>query len=129
MSLCSRRLRLLGIFMDETLDNVWKALSDPTRRRILDMLRDGPLTTGQIVEAFPELSRFGVMKHIDVLKDAHLVLVRAEGRQRFNSLNPIPIRMIYERWVSQFEDLWATNLLQIMRRAEQDEHSGKSQRK
>jgi DNA-binding transcriptional ArsR family regulator len=115
--------------MDETLDNVWKALSDPTRRRILDMLRNGPLTTGQIVEAFPELSRFGVMKHIDVLKDAHLVLVRAEGRQRFNSLNPIPIRMIYERWVSRFEDLWATNLLQIMRRAEQDEHSGKSQRK
>jgi DNA-binding transcriptional ArsR family regulator len=99
--------------MSDELDAVWKALSDPTRRAILDLLREGPRTTTEIVEAFPHLSRFGVMKHIDVLRAADLVLTREEGRQRVNSLNAAPIRKIYERWVSPYEELWADNLLRL----------------
>jgi DNA-binding transcriptional ArsR family regulator len=99
--------------MTNDLDDVWKALSDPTRRAILDLLRKGSRTTTELVEAFPHLSRFGVMKHLDVLRDAHLVNTREEGRQRINSLNAIPIRQIYERWVSRYENFWANTLLGI----------------
>jgi DNA-binding transcriptional ArsR family regulator len=95
------------------LDAVWKALSDPTRRAILDLLRQGPRTTTEIVDAFPHLTRFGVMKHIDVLREAGLINTREEGRQRVNSLNAVPIRQIYERWVSRYEDFWANNLLRL----------------
>jgi DNA-binding transcriptional ArsR family regulator len=100
--------------MAKDLDDVWKALSDPTRRAILDLLRTGPKTTTEIVEAFPHLTRFGVMKHIDVLREAHLINTREEGRQRINSLNAVPIRQIYERWVSRYENFWANQLLGIM---------------
>lgn len=98
---------------DDELDGVWKALSDSTRRSILDLLRQGPRTTTEIVEAFPHLSRFGVMKHIDVLRDAGLIHTREHSRQRINSLNVVPIRQIYERWVGRFEELWASHLLRI----------------
>lgn len=99
--------------MSDDLDGVWKALSDPTRRGILDLLRPGPKTTTEIVEAFPQLSRFGVMKHIDVLREAALIQTREDGRRRVNSLNAVPIRQIYERWVSRYEDLWAEKLLRL----------------
>lgn len=99
--------------MDNDLDAVWKALSDPTRRAILDLLHKGPKRTTEIVEAFPQLSRFGVMKHIDVLRDAGLVITREEGRQRVNSLNAVPIRQIYERWVSRYQEYWADSLLRL----------------
>ena len=95
------------------LDGVWKALSDPTRRAILDLLRRGPQKTTAIVEAFPRLTRFGVMKHIDVLREADLINTREEGRQRVNSLNAVPIRQIYERWVSRYEEFWADKLLRL----------------
>lgn len=100
------------------LDEVWKALSDNTRRSILDLLRQGPRTTTQIVEAFPHLSRFGVMKHMEVLREAGLIHTREESRQRINSLNVVPIRQIYERWVGRFEELWASHLLRIKEDAE-----------
>ncbi|MCU1334673.1 MAG: transcriptional regulator, ArsR family [Bryobacterales bacterium] len=99
--------------MAADLDGVWKALSDPTRRAILDLLRRGPRTTTAIVEAFPHLTRFGVMKHIDVLREADLINTREEGRQRVNSLNAVPIRQIYERWVSRYEEFWADKLLRL----------------
>lgn len=99
--------------MLDDLDGVWKALSDPTRRAILDLLRQRPRTTTEIVEAFPRLTRFGVMKHIEVLRNAALINTREEGRQRVNSLNAVPIRQIYERWVSRYEELWADKLLRL----------------
>jgi len=99
--------------MSDELDAVWKALSDPTRREILDLLRQGPRTTTEIVEEFPHLTRFGVMKHIDVLRTAGLINTREEGRQRVNSLNAVPIRQIYERWVSRYEEFWADKLLSL----------------
>jgi len=116
----------------EELDGVWKALSDSTRRSILDLLRQGPRTTTQIVEAFPHLSRFGVMKHIDVLRAAGLIHTREERRQRINSLNVVPIRQIYERWVGRFEELWASHLLRIKEDAEApgtEARSGETQAK
>jgi DNA-binding transcriptional ArsR family regulator len=103
----------------DELDGVWKALSDSTRRSILDLLRQGPRTTTQIVEVFPHLSRFGVMKHIDVLREAGLIHTREDRRQRINSLNVVPIRQIYERWVGRFEELWASHLLRIKEDAEE----------
>jgi DNA-binding transcriptional ArsR family regulator len=99
--------------MASDLDQVWKALSDPTRRSILDLLRKGPMTTTEIVEAFPEMTRHAVMKHIDVLRDSGLVNTREEGRRRINSLNPVPIRQIYERWMGPFSELWSSTLLRV----------------
>ena len=77
--------------------------------------------TTEIVEAFPHLSRFGVMKHLEVLRQAHLVHTREAGRQRVNSLNVVPIRQIYERWVGPFQELWSGELLRIKEIAEKDE--------
>ena len=101
------------------LDPVFKALADPTRREILDLLRAGPRTTSAIVAEFPALTRFGVMKHIDVLRDCGLITVRAEGRERINALNAVPIQQIYERWVRGFEGFWAGHLLDLQRKLEQ----------
>ena len=106
--------------MPDDLDPVWKALSDPTRRAILDLVRQGPRRTTEIVEAFPHLSRFGVMKHLDVLRDAGLIHTREAGRQRVNSLNAVPIRRIYERWVSLYQEFWADKLLRVQEDVEAD---------
>ena len=99
--------------MVDRFDPVWKALSDPTRREILEYLRSKPRMTTEIAAQFPGLSRFAVMKHLDVLRGASLVTTRKEGRRRLNSLNVIPIREIYEHWVSGFQDLWASQLVQL----------------
>jgi len=109
----------------DKLDPVWKALSDPTRRAILDLLRDQPRRTTEIVESFPHLTRFGVMKHLDVLREAQLVHTREEGRQRMNSLNVVPIRQIYKRWVSPFHAIWSSHLLRIKETAERERPRGK----
>lgn len=86
--------------MKSDLETVWRGLSNPVRRRVLDLLRDGPRTTGELAESFPELSRFAVMQHLGVLQESGLLLVRREGRRRLNYLNAVPLRQIYERWVS-----------------------------
>jgi len=96
---------------------VWKALADPTRRRILDLLRDGPRTTGQLCRRCP-LSRFAVMKHLAILERAGLVVARRDGRRRWNHLNALPIRRIYERWIAGYEGLWAGTLLRLKRHVE-----------
>ena len=112
--------------MSNDLDAVWKALADRTRREILDLLRDGPRTTTEIVAQFPRLSRFGVMKHIDVLREARLITTRDEGRQRINSLNVVPIRAIYDRWVNKFQDHWVGKLTAGKRAAERRRGRGSS---
>lgn len=85
----------------EDLDQVWKALADPTRRAILDVLAEGPRTTGALVERFSDLCRTAVMKHLGLLEAAGLVVVRRAGRARWNHLNPMPIQRIHDRWVSR----------------------------
>ncbi|MEZ6242387.1 MAG: helix-turn-helix domain-containing protein [Phycisphaerales bacterium] len=99
--------------MDDAVDIIWKALSDPTRRGILDRLSGGAETTGDLAAAFPDLSRYAVMKHLDVLEHAGLVVVRREGRKRWNHLNAVPLRRVYERWVGKFADHWAGALLRL----------------
>ncbi|MGV3617472.1 MAG: ArsR/SmtB family transcription factor [Fimbriimonas sp.] len=83
----------------EDTDAIWRALGNPIRRGILDLLREGPLTTTGIGDHFPELSRFAVMQHLGVLEEARLVVSRKEGRRRVSHLNPVPMRELYERWV------------------------------
>jgi DNA-binding transcriptional ArsR family regulator len=114
--------------MSSELDPVWKALADATRREILDCLRAGPRTTTDIVARFPELTRFGVMKHIQVLRDAGLINTRQEGRRCVNSLNAVPIRRIYERWVSKFAELWAMTLIGLEESIEGKKEEGNEPR-
>lgn len=94
-------------------NGIWKALADPTRRKILDIIRQGPKTTGALVESFSSLSRFAVMKHLNVLEESKLITIKREGKYRLNHLNAIPIQEIYERWVKKYEAHWASGLLQL----------------
>ncbi len=85
---------------------IWKALSDPTRRSILNLLRSAPRTTGEISDQFKnDLSRFAVMKHLGVLEKAGLITIKREGKFRYNYLNPRPIQTTYEQWVSNLTQL------------------------
>jgi DNA-binding transcriptional ArsR family regulator len=97
---------------DELLP-VWRALGNPLRRRMLDLLRDGPLTTGELAARFPKHSRFAVMQHLKVLESGGLVAPQRVGRTRLNYLNPVPIQRIYHRWVSQYQQPWAESLVSL----------------
>lgn len=110
--------------MDDPFDPVWKALADPTRRAVLDELRDGPRTTGALAERFPEMTRFGVMKHLGVLEAAGLITAERRGRERWNHLNAVPLRRIYERWVSRYEDRLAGSLLRLKETSERKRRMG-----
>jgi DNA-binding transcriptional ArsR family regulator len=110
------------------LDPVFKALADATRRDLLDILRARPRTTSELVERFPELSRFAVMKHLQVLRDANLVISRHEGRRTTNSLNAVPIRQIYDRWVSHFAGRWAQTLVSLKTTVESKARSAAARR-
>lgn len=96
-------------------EQVWKALSSPHRRAILDALRDGPQTTTALCEVLPELSRFAVMQHLGVLERAGVVLVRRNGRERWNELNAVPIQRELERWLGAFQQASAAQLLAFER--------------
>lgn len=102
----------------ETDGAMWKALANDHRRRILDLLRAGPATTGEVAAHLDGLSRYAVMQHLGVLSDAGLVLVRRRGRERFNHLNAVPLRQAYERWVSRFADDDARQLTALQRHIE-----------
>lgn len=104
----------------EDVPEVWKALSNPVRRRMLDLLGDGPQTTGTLVEEFPELTRFAVMQHLRVLEDAELVVARKEGRQRYNYLNPVPIQQLFDRWVSRYMVPWTEALVGLQDELEKE---------
>lgn len=83
-------------------DLVYKALADSRRREILDLLKDEARTTGDICSAFPSLDRCTVMQHLGVLEKAGLVFSKKEGRYKWNYLNSVPIREIYDRWINKF---------------------------
>jgi DNA-binding transcriptional ArsR family regulator/uncharacterized protein YndB with AHSA1/START domain len=88
----------------------WKALADPIRRDILDLLREEARTTGNICGAFPHLTRFGVLNHMAVLKEAGLLRVEQRGRERLNHIEAEPLRAAYEDWIRNYEELWAGRL-------------------
>jgi DNA-binding transcriptional ArsR family regulator len=83
-------------------DAVFKALGHSRRRAMLDLLKGGPKTTGELVEAFPKLDRCTVMQHLGVLESADLVIARRRGRHRWNYLNPLPIKEIHDRWIGRY---------------------------
>lgn len=81
-------------------ERIFKALADGRRRRMLDLLKPGPLTTGDLCARFPKLNRCTVMQHLGVLEAAGLIIVKREGRLRWNFINPLPIKAIHDRWIS-----------------------------
>jgi len=83
-------------------DSVFKALANHSRRVLLDCLKEAPKTTGMLCEAMPALDRCTVMQHLKVLEDADLIVVRREGRERWNHLNALPIKRIHDRWISEY---------------------------
>lgn len=83
-------------------DLIYKALADGRRREILDLIRNEPKTTGDICRHFPNLDRCTVMQHLSVLERADLVIVQKKGRFRWNYLNAVPIREIYDRWINMY---------------------------
>ena len=101
-------------------DRVFKALADPTRRFLLDLLfaRDGRTLTE--LEAEVEMTRFGVMKHLRVLEDAGLVVTRKEGREKLHHLNAVPIRLIHDRWIDKYTERQVTALVDLKKELEKD---------
>ncbi|MEM7455654.1 MAG: metalloregulator ArsR/SmtB family transcription factor [Planctomycetota bacterium] len=99
-------------------DGIWKALADSTRREILDLLSARACTTGELVEHFDHLCRTNVMKHIGVLVKANLIVVRREGRVRWNYLNPVPIQAVCDRWVSRHVRKMASSLNRLKEHVE-----------
>jgi uncharacterized protein YndB with AHSA1/START domain len=100
------------------VDAVFKALADPTRRALLDKLfrRDGQ-TLGALGQR-STMTRFGVMKHLRVLEDAGLVVTKRRGREKLHFLNPVPIRLIHDRWIDKYTEPWATTLTGLKRELE-----------
>jgi DNA-binding transcriptional ArsR family regulator len=102
-------------------DRVFKALADPTRRLLLDRLfeRDGRTLTE--LESELEMTRFGVAKHLRVLEEANLVVTRRSGREKLHFLNPVPIRLIHDRWIDKYTQGPASMLAELKRRMEDEE--------
>ena len=96
-------------------DEVFKALADPTRRHLLDQLyvRDGRTLTE--LESELAMTRFGVMKHLRVLEDANLVVTRRQGREKLHYLNPVPIRLIHDRWIDKYAERPVSALADLKR--------------
>jgi DNA-binding transcriptional ArsR family regulator len=107
------------IIVAEPLAPVFKALADEHRRALLDALRerDGQ-TLGELCEVAPDMTRFGVMKHLQVLEDAHLVVTERDGRSKRHYLNAVPIREIHDRWISRYAEPHVAGLLELRDRAE-----------
>ena len=101
------------------MDEVFKALADPTRRGLLDELfRADGQTLGSLVQRLP-MSRFGVMKHLRVLEEAGLVVTKRRGREKLHFLNPVPIRLVHDRWVSKYAEPWAAALSELKQTIEE----------
>jgi DNA-binding transcriptional ArsR family regulator len=102
------------------MDAVFRALADPTRRGLLDELyRQDGQTLSALEEGVP-MTRFGVMKHLRVLEEAGLVVTRRNGREKLHFLNPVPIRLIYDRWVSKYAEPLAATLTGLKRELEDE---------
>jgi uncharacterized protein YndB with AHSA1/START domain/DNA-binding transcriptional ArsR family regulator len=101
------------------VDAVFKALADPTRRRLLDELfREDGQTLNALAERF-DMTRFGVMKHLGQLEAAGLVVTKKRGREKLHFLNPVPIRLVHDRWVSKYAEPWTATLSDLKQRLEQ----------
>jgi DNA-binding transcriptional ArsR family regulator len=115
---CDREVTYFFVVTDD--DRVFKALADPTRRFLLDLLfqRDGRTLTE--LESELEMTRFGVAKHLKVLEDADLVVVRRSGREKLHFLNPVPIRLIHDRWIDKYTEHHVTALVDLKKALEEN---------
>src|ERR1700678_3213437 len=101
------------------MDAVFRALADPTRRSLLDELfRQDGQTLSALERRLP-MTRFGVMKHLKVLQQAGLVTTKRKGREKLHFLNPVPIRLVHDRWVSKYAEPWAKGLSGLKQRMEE----------
>ena len=99
--------------MEDNLSIVFKALGHPIRRRILDILKQSAKTTSELIEYFPEVTRYAIMKHLTILEEGKLVVVRREGKYRRNFLNAVPLQEMHNRWVGQYMQSTANSLLNL----------------
>jgi uncharacterized protein YndB with AHSA1/START domain len=102
------------------MDMVFRALADPTRRSLLDELYRADGQTLSALEQRLPMTRFGVMKHLKVLEQANLVVTKRRGREKLHFLNPVPIRLVHDRWVSKYAEPWAAALTGLKRSIEED---------
>jgi uncharacterized protein YndB with AHSA1/START domain len=102
------------------MDEVFRALADPTRRGLLDELHRQDGQTLSALEGRLAMTRFGVMKHLRVLEDAGLVKTKRRGREKLHFLNPVPIRLVHDRWVSKYAEPWAATLTGLKREIEDE---------
>jgi DNA-binding transcriptional ArsR family regulator len=103
------------------IDDVFKALADPTRRRLLDELFEEDGQTLSALEQRLPMTRFGVAKHLKVLEEAGLVTTQRRGREKLHFLNPVPIREVHDRWVSKYAEPWASALTELKRDLERED--------
>src|SRR5215204_2835683 len=104
------------------MDDVFRALGDPTRRSLLDELYKQDGQTLKALEERLPMTRFGVMKHLKLLEEANLVVTRKRGREKLHFLNPVPIRLVHDRWVSKYAEPLAAAISGIKRELEEEEH-------
>jgi len=104
---------ILGPVSSNDDDRVFKALADPTRRFLLDRLHERDGRTLTELESEIEMSRFGVMKHLRVLEDAGLVVAQRSGREKLHFLNPVPIRLIHDRWIDKYTERRVSALVDL----------------
>src|SRR5215204_5663976 len=97
------------------MDDVFRALGDPTRRSLLDELYKQDGQTLKALEERLPMTRFGVMKHLKLLEEANLVVTRKRGREKLHFLNPVPIRLVHDRWVSKYAEPWTATLTGLKR--------------
>jgi DNA-binding transcriptional ArsR family regulator len=102
------------------MDAVFKALADPTRRSLLDALFESDGQTLSALEERLPMTRFGVMKHLRVLEEAGLVTTRRNGREKLHFLNPVPIRLVHDRWVSKYAEPWVATLSELKTTIEEE---------
>ncbi|WP_404331670.1 SRPBCC domain-containing protein [Mesobacillus maritimus] len=110
--------------MEDELSTVFKALGHPIRRRILDSLKHSAKTTGELNELFPEVTRYAIMKHLTILEEGNLVVVRREGKYRRNFLNAVPLQKVHNRWVGKYMQANANSLLNLQSVVEQSKTGG-----
>jgi uncharacterized protein YndB with AHSA1/START domain len=107
------------------MDAVFKAVADPTRRKLLDRLYDEDGQTLSALERRLPMTRIGVMKHLHVLEEAGLIKTKRRGREKLHFLNPVPIRLVHDRWVSKYAEPWAATLAGLKRKLEEEEQMEK----
>jgi len=103
---------------DDELELVFKALADPTRRKLLDLLYEREGRTLTELESTVDMTRFGVMKHLRLLEEAGLVVARKQGREKLHFLNPVPIRLVHDRWIDKYTERRVSALAELKQELE-----------